>query len=218
NQRTKEVRYYNKGGAMEISAMESAQDAVQNYGYNATFPILLDIEGQPSYFMSLYGDGYTVKGYALVNLDDKTIVGTGLLDVAKSDAKALNSAVENYIDALKDKGKVSSNANAEDYKVEEGSSSNQQSNTEPNTTEAEVATDTDSKAGTVTGEITDIKTSVNDGNTVYYLQIDGKKYYYIPAGDCMEVLLMQKGDRITVTYDKDSSSQFVKASSVDQVK
>ena len=29
---------------------------------------------------------------------------------------------------------------------------------------------------------------------------------------------MQKGDKITVTYDKDGSSQFVKASSVDQVK
>ncbi len=220
NQRTKEVRYYNKGGAMEISAMESAQDAVQNYGYNATFPILLDIEGQPSYFMSLYGDGYTVKGYALVNLDDKTIVGTGLLDVAKSDAKALNSAVENYIDALKDKGKVSSNANAEAYKVDEGSSSSsdKQNNTEPDTSKPDTTTAADSKAGTITGEITDIKTTVNNGNTVYYLQIDGKKYYYIAAGDCMEVLLMQKGDKITITYDKDSNSQFVKASSVDQAK
>ena len=119
NQRTKETRYYKNGGATEYSAVESARDAVQNYGYGAIFPILLDIEGQPSYFMSLYGDGYTVKGYALVNLDDKTVVGTGLLDVEKSDAKALNAAVENYIDALKDKGKVSENASAEEYIVDE---------------------------------------------------------------------------------------------------
>ena len=93
NQRTKELRYYQKGGAMESSAQESAADAVQNYGYRAIFPILLDIEGQPTYFMSLYGDSYTVKGYALVNLDDKTIVGTGLLDTEKSDVNALNAAV-----------------------------------------------------------------------------------------------------------------------------
>ena len=55
NQRTKETRYYKNGGATEYSAVESAQDAVQNYGYKATFPILLDIEGQPTYFMSFYG-------------------------------------------------------------------------------------------------------------------------------------------------------------------
>ena len=54
--------------------------------------------------MSLYGDSNTVKGYAFVSLKDKTVVGTGLLDTAKSDAKALNNAIENYIDALKEKG------------------------------------------------------------------------------------------------------------------
>ena len=41
----------------------------------SAFPILLDIEGEPTYFMSLYGSSSTVKGYALVNLSDKTIVG-----------------------------------------------------------------------------------------------------------------------------------------------
>ena len=123
NQRTKETRYYKNGGAMEYSAVESAKDAVQNYGYNAIFPILLDIEDQPTYFMSLYGDGYTIKGYALVNLEDKTIVGTGLVDVQKSDVKALNAAVSNYIDALKDKGVVDNSASADDYIVEENKGS-----------------------------------------------------------------------------------------------
>ena len=41
-------------------------------------------------FMSLYGDSNTVKGYAFVSLKDKTVVGTGLLDTAKSDARAIN--------------------------------------------------------------------------------------------------------------------------------
>lgn len=61
NQRTKEARYYKSPGATEISAQESATDAVQNYGYQATFPILLGIDGNPTYFMSLYGDSNTVK-------------------------------------------------------------------------------------------------------------------------------------------------------------
>ena len=204
NQRTKETRYYKNGGAMEYSAVESAKDAVQNYGYNAIFPILLDIENQPTYFMSLYGDGYTIKGYALVNLEDKTIVGTGLVDVQKSDVKALNAAVSNYIDALKDKGVVDESANADDYKVEEEKASEKK--------ESEKADSKETEEKSVTGEIKDIKTSVNDGNTVYYLKIKNK-YYYIAVTDCMDVLLMQKGDKVTVTFT-DDSGDFVKATSV----
>lgn len=199
NQRTKETRYYKNGGAMENSAQDSAEDAVQNYGYRAIFPILLDIEGQPTYFMSLYGSGYTIKGYALVNLDDKTLVGTGLLDTEKSDVKALNAAVENYINALKDKGIIDVNADAEDYKADETTADNEE-NGAP------------AKKNTVVGKIEDIKTSVNDGNTVYYLQIKGK-YYYIAVTDCMDVLLMSKGDKVAVTFEKDGET-FVKATSI----
>lgn len=200
NQRTKEIRYYKKGGAMESSAQESARDAVQNYGYRAIFPILLDIEGQPTYFMSLYGDSYTVKGYALVNLDDKTIVGTGLLDTEKSDANALNAAVTNYIAALKDKNIVDESASADDYTVD------------PSKPADEKKPEADDKAKTVKGEITDIKTSVNNGNTVYYLQVNGK-YYYITVTECMDVLLMSKGDKVTITYQADADT-FIKATSI----
>ena len=207
NQRTKETRYYKNGGATEYSAVESAKGAVQNYGYQAIFPILLDIEGQPTYFMSLFDNGYNIKGYALVKLDDKTIVGTGLVDVEKTDVKALNAAVENYINALKDKGVIGADANADDYKADETG--------EAAKTENDGKTDEkdDSKPLTVTGEITDIKTTVNDGNTVYYLQVKGK-YYYIKAADAMQVILLKKGDKVTVTYNKDAEN-FVEATSVE---
>lgn len=207
NQRTKELRYYKNGGAQESSAQASAVDLVQNYGYMATFPILLDIEDQPTYFMSLYGSGYTVKGYALVNLDDKTIVGTGLLDIEKSHTNALNAAVENYISALKDKNVVDENADADDYKVDANTSTVAGENVDGDTDAVEP------EKLTVTGEITDIKTSVNDGNTVYYLQVKDK-YYYITVTDCMDVLLMKKGDKVTVTYTKDSD-KFIKADNVE---
>lgn len=206
NQRTKEVRYYPNAGAMEISAQQSAQDAVQNYGYMATFPILLGIDGNPTYFMSLYGDSNTVKGYAFVSLEDKTVVGTGLLDVAKSDVKALNSALENYIDALGEKG-VADNVNKEDVIVDEedmtGTDSNSTDSQEPPVKE---------NALTVTGEVTDIKNSVNDGNTVYYLKVDGK-YYYIKVTDCMEVLLISKGDTVSIEYIE-ADGEFIPATSV----
>lgn len=196
NQRTKEVRYYQNGGAIESSAQQSAQDAVQNFGYYATFPILLDIDGQPSYFMSLYGDSNTVKGYALVSLEDKTVVGTGLIDT-NSDAQALNTAVENYIIAMKDKGMISEDVEVEDYVKDEEDIASASPSGAGQPADAEQP----SAAGnTVTGEIKDIKTSVNDGNTVYYLKVN-KTYYYIKVTDCMEVLLLQKGDSVEITTD-----------------
>lgn len=213
NQRTKETKYYKNAGAMESAAQQSAQDAVQNYGYYATFPILLGIDDNPTYFMSLFGDSNTVKGYAFVSLEDKTVVGTGLLDVAKSDAKALNSALENYIDALKEKG-VASDVNKDDVIVDEkdieGSDNNVSENPDNNTDKPD--TNTGDTANSVTGEVTDIKSSVNDGNTVYYLQVDGK-YYYIKVTDAMEVLLISKGDTVTVEFEK-SGDTFIPAKSV----
>ena len=151
----------------------------------------------------------TVKGYALVNLDDKTLVGTGLQDTEKSDVKALNAAVENYINALKDKGVVASSANADDYKADEGKDNDSQTsskNTKDNTTEPKT------DGNTVSGKIEDIKTSVNDGNTVYYLKV-GDKYYYIKVTDCMDVLLMNKGDTVTITFEN-NKGEFVAATSI----
>ncbi|MBQ7740602.1 MAG: CvpA family protein [Eubacterium sp.] len=206
NQRTKETRYYKNGGATEVSAMESAQDAVQNYQYQATFPILLDIEGQPTYFMSFFGEKYTIKGYALVNLADKTIVGRGVYDEEGSDIKALNAAVENYINAMKDKNIVGKNADADDYKADENAEAQQ---------ESAAGSKAEAKSETVEGAITDIKTSVNDGNTVYYLQVDGK-YYYIKVTDCMDVLLMNKGDKVKVTYEKESKDSFIPALKIEK--
>lgn len=205
NQRTKEARYYKNAGAMEGAAQQSAQDAVQNYGYYATFPILLGIDGNPTYFMSLYGDSNTVKGYAFVSLEDKTVVGTGLLDTAKSDAKALNSALDSYIDALKEKG-VAADVDKDDVIVDENDIESSDDNADkPDAPEVESVK--------ITGEVTDIKTSVNDGNTVYYFQISGK-YYFIKVTSSMEALLVKKGDTIEVIIDKtdeNSDSQFIAA-------
>lgn len=215
NQRTKETRYYENGGAIETAAQQSAEDAVQNYQYAATFPILLDIEDQPTYFMSLYGSSNTVKGYALVNLADKTIVGTGIVDEMKSDAKALNAAVENYIQALKDKNIIGTDINVDEYLVDEtdedAGGTAQETPAENGNTAAPSAPAADGSQ--VTGEVTSILTSVNNGNTYYYLQINGT-YYYISVADCMDVLLVQTGDTVTVTVESEADGVFVSAADV----
>ncbi|WP_330395639.1 hypothetical protein [Tyzzerella sp. An114] len=53
NQRTKETKYYQISGAEEFSAMSSAEGQVQHLGYKATFPLLLNVAGEPTYFLAL---------------------------------------------------------------------------------------------------------------------------------------------------------------------
>ncbi len=85
NQRTKETRYYPCAGAEEGSAQDSAQGAVQQYSYRATFPLLLNIEGMPTYFLALKDASQLVKMYAMVNVQQYQIVATGTSVTACAD-------------------------------------------------------------------------------------------------------------------------------------
>lgn len=205
NQRTKESRYYQQSGAIEEAAQKSAKDALQNYGYDACFPILLQIEGQPTYFMSMIGSSNTVKGYALVNLDDKTIVGTGVLSDGKSDARSLNQAVENYVDALKDKGLIDSNISTSEVIVDEEEQPS-------GTTEAPAAPNTNGSK--ITGTVSNATDAVIDGNTYCYFEVSGV-YYYVKAADCMEALFIQNGDNVEIKVkDGSGKSSPIEASSI----
>jgi hypothetical protein len=77
NQRTKETNFYPCAGATEYSAMASAESQVQQMRYVATFPLLLNIADQPTYFMALKGADGLVKMYAMVNVQQYQIVETG---------------------------------------------------------------------------------------------------------------------------------------------
>lgn len=57
--------------------MDSAEGQVQNLRYQATFPLLLNIADQPTYFMALKDASELVKMYAMVNVNQYQIVATG---------------------------------------------------------------------------------------------------------------------------------------------
>lgn len=97
NQRTKEAKYYPCAGAEEYSAMDSAQGAVQQFSYKATFPILLNIAGEPTYFMSLKDDSNLVKMYAMVNVRQYQIVST---------ATSVKQCEDNYYALLAENGVI----------------------------------------------------------------------------------------------------------------
>ncbi len=81
NERTGESRYYTVAGADEKSAMAAAEGEVQEKGYQASFPSLINIDGYPTYIMVLKDSGGLVKLYATVNVEQYNIVTTAATQV-----------------------------------------------------------------------------------------------------------------------------------------
>lgn len=97
NQRTKATKFYEIAGAEEYSAMNSAQGEVQNLRYTATFPLLLNVGNEPTYFMALKDAAELVKMYAMVNVSQYQIVATG---------ETLKECEANYVKLITDSGIV----------------------------------------------------------------------------------------------------------------
>ena len=76
NERTGEAHYYNIAGADETSAMAAAEGEVQEKGYQASFPSLINIDGNPTYIMVLKDASGLVKLYAAVNVEQYNYVTT----------------------------------------------------------------------------------------------------------------------------------------------
>lgn len=91
NMRTKETNFYSVPGAEEYSAMESAKGQVQQMKYEATFPLLINLNGKPTYLMSLKDNAGLVKMYAFVDVVDYQ-------KVVVTDASAgVEVAAKNYL-------------------------------------------------------------------------------------------------------------------------
>lgn len=97
NQRTADSKFYAVAGATEESAMSSAEGQVQNLRYEATFPLLINVEGQPTYFMALKDSAGLVKKYAMIDIQryQNVAVGDTLEETEKSYKTLLrNNGVE----------------------------------------------------------------------------------------------------------------------------
>ena len=178
NQRTKETHFYSVAGATEASAQASAMSQVQQMRYVATFPLLLNIADQPTYFMSLKGEDGLVKMYAMVNVQQYNIVETGST-VAECEA--------NYRRALADSGLISDgDAEAVPSDQEE-----------------------------ISGAIAEIRTAVLDGNSYYFLRLEGQDTFY--AGNAAEnplAVILNAGDQVTIAYTAGEGGGILSGTSV----
>ncbi len=166
NQRTMETRYYQMEGAIEDSAMSSAEGKVQNLGYRSTFPLLLNIDGEATYFMALKDAAGLVKMYAMVNVQQYQYVATG---------ETIRDCEKMYRELLVSKGI---------------------STIEPGETQE------------ANGVIEVLQPVVLEGNTHYYLCLQGDDHIYdvdLSNTTLIEAIRFRVGDRVKFTYEQTGS-------------
>lgn len=168
NQRTAESKFYPVAGATEESAMSSAEGQVQNLKYEATFPLLINVDNQPTYFMALKDNAGLVKKYAMIDIQryQNVAVGDTLEETEKSYKKLLRA---NGVSTDDDSGK---------------------------------ATKMD---GTATGTISLISPVVLDGNSHYYVMLNGDGTLYdCPVANVVDIVRFKEGDSVTLTVSGDN--------------
>lgn len=159
NQRTKETKFYDAPGATEVAAQASAEGVVQDLGYKATFPLLINVAGQPTYFIPLQDNTLLVKSYAMVNVAQYQIVATG---------STVSQCEQEYIRLLSDKGVT---------KPEEL----------PQTT--------------AEGTVAEIRTAVLEGNTYYFIRLNGQEVFYtLSAAKNPLAVILNVGDRVSIEH------------------
>ena len=184
NQRTKEADFYNVTGGTEYSAQQAAEGRVMDLGYTATFPLLLNIGGEPTYFLSLKDPkNQIVQQYALINVAN---YNNNKMGVTGTD---LSKCLASYIESLKEKG-ITVDINPDDV-VTPGTNEDKT----PDTTKL-----------TASGTIADIRTAVMGGESYYYIKLDSNEAYFAIAASKDEgVVILNRGDSVTVTYSGEGS-------------
>ena len=169
NQRTAESHFYSVSGATEESAMLSAEGQVQNLKYEATFPLLLNINGQPTYFMSLKDGAGLVKKYAMVDIQryQNVAVGDTVSDCQKSYKALLSSSGV----------------------VDTGSS--------------------DTGASVASGTIATMTQAVIEGNSHFYITIEGDSHIFDVPISLIDVVSYKEGYNITLHYYEGSPTSTV---------
>ena len=167
NQRTAESHYYSVPGATEDSAMASAEGQVQNLRYTATFPLLINVANQPTYFMALKDSAGLVKKFAMIDIRryQNVAIGDTVADCQKSYEQLLAT---NGVD----------------------------------TTDGIVL---DTKH--VSGTIVHMSQAVLEGNTHFYVKIDGDDGLYdFALPGLLDIVGYGVGDHIQFNYLETDSS------------
>ena len=165
NQRTAESHFYSVAGATEDSAMRSAEGQVQHLRYVSTFPLLINVSNQPTYFMALKDGAGLVKQFAMIDIRRYQNVAVG--DTVAECQKSYETLLATNGILVDDDG---TSALPASFKQ-------------------------------ATGVIRTLSQAVIDGNTHFYVTLEGADNIYdfaIPAQ--IEIVGYQAGDTISFSY------------------
>ncbi len=162
NQRTQESHFYSVSGATEDSAMQSAEGQVQNLRYTSTFPLLINVSNQPTYFMALKDGEGLVKKFAMIDIQHYQNVAVG--DTVADCQKAVRGAARHHRRCRERGGEVADML-------------------------------------TASGPVRSIAQGVIEGNSHFYLTIDGTEGIFdFALPGLLDVVAYRVGDTISFTY------------------
>lgn len=181
--RTGIVKYYSCFGAEESSAQAAAEGLVQNLGYIATFPTVVNIDGAPTYFMTLKDGAGLIQRYAFCNVENYSIVvqDSTLEGALNSYRVRIGTLDASAIDTSKDSIPTESN---EEIEVETISTS---------------------------GEITSLYTAEIDGYTYYLFTLNDTNLYMSSIENNYRQVLLQVGTNVNIEYVNESEIMLVKS-------
>ena len=158
--------------------MASAEGQVQHLGYQATYPLLLNVAGQPTYFMALKDAAGLVKMYAMINVEQYQSVATG---------STVEQCQEAYLAMLASDGLLDEDAAADA-----------------------------SATRAVSGTIARMSQAVIDGNSHFYVTLEGDDAIYdFALPGLVEIVTYQPGDQISFrAAEKDEGSPTVMATEI----
>ena len=180
NERTKEANFYTIAGADEASAQTAAEGEVQQYGYKASFPSLINIDGYATYIMVLKDSGGLVKMYAAVNAEQYNIVTT---------ASTQKECIEKYKRRMS--GGIDSALEEESLTTDQQATSSQEEIIDESLfTEQQVT-------------IKKLEQIVVNGNTYIYLLTTEDALYHAKYVDVLPMINVSSGDTLTIRVYND---------------
>lgn len=171
NERTGETHYYEVAGADEKSAMSAAEGEVQEKRYQASFPSLINVDGEPTYIMVLKDASGLVKLYAAVNVEQYNLVTT---------ADTQEECIRKYRELIT------------------GEESDKETGENEDTDQQEEKLEPEGEKNIV---ISNIRYIDIDGNTYVYIITEEKEIYRQKVSENEELLFLEPGDKITVSYN-----------------
>ena len=202
NQRTGETHYYSVAGADEKSAMAAAEGEVQEKGYQASFPSLINVDSEPTYIMVLKDDSGLVKMYAAVNVEQYNLVTTATTqeECIQKYRSLIGSEDTSDTDTSDEDTSDGDTSDTDDTDTSEDTSDTDDDTGDGDTSdteEEETIEATDSATITVAA----VKYIDIDGNTYVYLIDTDENLYRQKASSNEQLLFIEEGDVLNITYN-----------------